>query len=83
MIKIIPQFLKREAENPGPRRVVGDRIIYESRIFSQLQGPFRPVLVGFGCAQFEEVAHDKYIQQNNYRAPEVILGASWSYSVDI
>ncbi|KAK9318933.1 hypothetical protein V1517DRAFT_334171 [Lipomyces orientalis] len=27
--------------------------------------------------------HDHVIQPNDYRAPEVILAAGWSYSVDV
>lgn len=42
-----------------------------------------PVLCDFGSAVPGDVEHSEDIQPNIYRAPEVILGAPWSYSADI
>lgn len=46
---------------------------------------FLPVLSDFGSAQFQldGVTNTWPIQPDCYRAPEVLLGAGWSYSADI
>ncbi|KAJ5362386.1 hypothetical protein N7541_003230 [Penicillium brevicompactum] len=44
----------------------------------------RPVITDFGLSVFGDKAPHNYpIQPNGFRAPEVIIGANWDYSVDI
>ncbi|KAJ5609440.1 hypothetical protein N7528_010007, partial [Penicillium herquei] len=42
-----------------------------------------PVLCDFGSAVLGDEEHSEDIQPDIYRAPEVILGIPWTYSVDI
>jgi dual-specificity kinase len=40
-------------------------------------------LIDFGSATFEDRHHSKVVSTRHYRAPEVMLGLSWSYPCDI
>lgn len=42
-----------------------------------------PILCDFGSAVMGDEEHSEDIQPDIYRAPEVILQAPWSYSVDM
>ena len=87
---LFDEVAKSEAILPSLRKVSGDRIIYVSR--NNFGNPFaskHPVnnlkIVDFDNAVRGDVPspHRKLIQPHPYRAPEVILGAPWSYNVDI
>ncbi|KAI9806285.1 MAG: hypothetical protein M1825_006400 [Sarcosagium campestre] len=80
---ILQEFEAGELSSPGPRKIDGDRIIYESRGLKWPKDPGRPVLCDFGEARFGEKTCTDEIQPHVYRAPEVILGISWTYSADI
>lgn len=73
-----------ELQRPFPRKEVYDRMIYMSRVLKVPKDVGGPVLCDFGSAM---VINDEYqrefIQPRIYRAPEVILGVPWTYSVDI
>ena len=43
----------------------------------------RPILCDFGEARFGKETYTDDIQPYIYRAPEIILGIPWTYSVDI
>lgn len=42
-----------------------------------------PILCDLGAAEFGQLCYDGLAQPLPYRAPEVILGASWNQKVDI
>ncbi|KAE9404244.1 kinase-like protein [Gymnopus androsaceus JB14] len=73
---ILRYFEESEMSDPSPRKVYGDRVIYESRGLRAPKSSGRPVL-----CDFDTYTGD--IQPYVYRAPEVILGIPWTYSVDI
>ncbi|KIY50038.1 putative CDK4/6 [Fistulina hepatica ATCC 64428] len=77
-------FEEQELNDPSPRKIVGDRVIYTSRemkLTKTAYGP--PVLCDFGQARSSEVQHSGEIQPYQYRAPEVIFGMKWDEKVDI
>jgi len=80
---VFQSFEEEEISDPCPRKVREDgTIIYTSR---QLRFPKEwtaPVLCDFGSAVLGEIEHREDIQPDIYRAPEVILKAPWTYSVD-
>ncbi len=83
---VIDEMVKDEAEEPTLRKEVGTRAIYLSRIFGDYKKPpGRPKISDFGVAVSGDVSppHNYPIQADRLRAPEVILGAGWTYSVDI
>ncbi|KAL9028037.1 MAG: hypothetical protein Q9196_003531 [Gyalolechia fulgens] len=80
---ILKQFEAAELSSPSPRKVYGDRIIYESRGLKRPKAPGRPVLCDFGEARFGKETYTDDIQPYVYRAPEIILDIPWTYSVDI
>jgi serine/threonine-protein kinase SRPK3 len=77
-----------EINSPSPRKVLPDRTIYLSRNDFGLprSSPGRPKIIDFDAAVQVTGSQKTFthpIQPNCYRAPEVILGAPWSYPVDI
>jgi len=70
-----------EFEQPIPRKITNDRIIYLSRPLSFAVG--FPVLCDLGEARLGEAEHQGDIMPDVYRAPEVILGMKWNFKVDI
>ena len=40
-------------------------------------------VIDYGSAIFEDQHHSSVVSTRHYRAPEVILGLGWSFSVDI
>lgn len=64
------------------RRLNG-RTIYTSRHLRMPNKLDAPILCDFGSAVLGHEEHSEDIQPDIYRAPEVILQAPWTYSVDI
>ncbi|KIY50014.1 putative CDK4/6 [Fistulina hepatica ATCC 64428] len=78
------EFEEQELNDPSPRKIVGDRVIYTSRELQMAMTAYgQPVLCDFGQARFSEVQHSGSIQPYQYRAPEVIFGMKWDEKVDI
>ncbi|GKZ28211.1 hypothetical protein AbraIFM66950_000022 [Aspergillus brasiliensis] len=82
---VITDIEENELQRPVPRKEVDEgRTIYMSRELKVPKSIGGPVLCDFGSAM---VVNDEYqrefIQPRIYRAPEVILGVPWTYSVDI
>ncbi|KAI9832542.1 MAG: hypothetical protein M1819_004332 [Sarea resinae] len=77
---ILEDFEKAELEDPSPRKVDGDRIIYESRAFRLTDMLGRPVLCDLGEARMGAEHHDD-IQPFMYRAPEVLLQMPWGNKI--
>lgn len=84
---VIEDFVRKQADNPMPRKVKDGRSIYLSQ---NDFGPPRsfgilPKIADFGLAQSgegpEPLMHP--IQPPLFHAPEVLLGTSWTYSADI
>ncbi|CAK3877905.1 kinase [Lecanosticta acicola] len=80
---IFDDFAEAEMDNPIPRKVDGDRVIYESRGLKMPKKTGPPVLCDFGEARLGRSSYTDDIQPYVYRAPEVILDIPWSYEVDI
>ncbi|KAK3987686.1 Serine/threonine-protein kinase, partial [Cladorrhinum sp. PSN332] len=75
-----------ELQNPSPRKELDDgRFIYLTRELPLPQILENPVLCDFGSAVplDDGREHREDIQPDVYRAPEVILEAPWTTSVDI
>lgn len=79
----IEEYLKEDAEEPLPHKVAIDRFLYLSRPFGIPKLLGRPVLADFGHASLGDEENMRPIQPDAYRAPEVIMEATWSYSADI
>ncbi|PYI01188.1 U4/U6 small nuclear ribonucleo protein PRP4 [Aspergillus sclerotiicarbonarius CBS 121057] len=77
----LSNFEEEEIRIPSARKVLQDRTIYMSSRFPPGDG--LPLLSDFGEARFSNEKHNEDIMPNPYRAPEVILRASWDYKVDI
>ncbi|KAJ5832974.1 protein kinase [Penicillium riverlandense] len=82
---VFTNFEEKELQHPVPRKmvVIDGRIIYMSRDLRMPKYLGTPVLCDFGSAMLGDQYHSEFIQPNIYRAPEVILGVPWTYSVDI
>ncbi|RMZ75409.1 hypothetical protein DV738_g5486, partial [Chaetothyriales sp. CBS 135597] len=81
---VFSDFEENELQNPCPRKELSDgRTIYLSRELRMPKDWSAPVLCDFGSAMPGELEHLEDIQPDIYRAPEVILEAPWTYSVDI
>ncbi|RHZ57076.1 hypothetical protein CDV55_106046 [Aspergillus turcosus] len=82
---IFHEWADNEKADPSPRKVDGDYTVYLSRLFRRKKGWSgfgMPLLSDFGEARLGNV-HEGLIQPDIYRAPEVILGMSWTSKVDI
>jgi serine/threonine protein kinase len=83
---VLDKLIKAEVEEPTSPNMEGDRLIYRSRILGDYEAPpGRPKIADFGLAVWGDVLepHNHPIQADLYQAPEVILRAGWTYSVDI
>lgn len=83
---ILDAVAHNEMEAPLPQKNSIGRTIYLSRndFGFQADNIGRPVITDFGLSVREDKhAHNHTIQPNGFRAPEVIIGADWDYSVDI
>ncbi|KAL9099213.1 MAG: hypothetical protein Q9163_005256 [Psora crenata] len=83
---VVESFARAQPKNPMPRKVQDGRVIYLSH---NNFGPLKssnvlPKISDFGLAQYGKNELQRHpIQPDHYRAPEVILGAGWTYSADI
>lgn len=88
---VIEEFVQGQMQHPMARKRIGDRTIYRSHNnFGDIDGTARlknmfPKITDFGLAQRGDALgpHLHPIQPNDCHAPEVLLGAGWSYSADI
>jgi serine/threonine protein kinase len=78
-------FEQEELKSPSPRKEVDGRFIYLTRELPMPQQLANPVLCDFGSAVplDDGREHREDVQPDAYRAPEVILEAPWTYSIDI
>lgn len=80
---VFSDFEMEELQTPSSRKDLEGRLVYISRELGIPKEWGAPVLCDFGSAMPGDREHFEDIQPNIYRAPEVILGAPWTYSVDI
>jgi len=81
--EVLTSFVAAETHNPSFVKVTVDGLpIYMSREMSQNELTF-PILCDLGSAKLGEPPHNGMVQALPYRAPEVILGASWDFKIDI
>ena len=81
---VFTDFEGYELQRPGPRKEIDTdgRTIYMCQELKVPKQVGAPVLCDFGSAMIGEY-HSVFVQPMIYRAPEVILGAPWTYSADI
>lgn len=80
---VFSEFENNELQDPSPRKELDGRTIYLSRELRMPREWGAPVLCDFGSAVPGDSARSEDIQPDIYRAPEVVLGAPWTYSVDV
>ncbi|PLN86365.1 kinase-like domain-containing protein [Aspergillus taichungensis] len=78
---ILSKFEQAELDAPVARKTLEDRTIYTSRPLPISLGT--PVLCDLGEARVGTDQQQGDIMPDVYRAPEVILGMTWDYKVDI
>lgn len=83
----VPEYVGKLVSKPMPRRIVGDRITYASHgDFGETGSPqVRLEIIDFDAAHSGNKPDPmRYlVQPPVYRAPEVLMGIPWSYSLDI
>lgn len=84
-MSILERDAKDEYSNPLPQKHTEDRTIYLSRNnYGRLLKPVGTVqITDFDLSVLGDVPRSGSIQAEIYRAPEVILGAGYSYAADI
>ncbi|GFN18401.1 kinase domain-containing protein [Aspergillus tubingensis] len=84
---VLHSFAQSQPSKPMSQKTIGDYTIYlcHNNFGRPKSLDFLPILSDFGSAQFQldNVTNTWPIQPDCYRAPEVLLGAGWSYSADI
>jgi len=77
-------LIEEQKIEPGDSRERQDRVIHSARLFGDLRAaPGEPKIADFGLAVRGPGPYNHNIQPDLLQAPEVILGAGWSYSADI
>src|ERR1700712_2976448 len=82
---VFEEWEKAEIEDPSPRKVDGDRIVYKSREFDlkkDARGVGRCIISDMGTAYIGK-QHEGFIQPAVYRAPDVMLCMPWNSAADI
>ena len=82
---VFQEWEKAGLDEPSPRKIDGDRIIYKSREFNlrqYMRGIGRCMITDLGMARIGE-QHEGFIQPEVYRAPEVMLCLPWNSAADI
>lgn len=82
---VFDSWEKSEIDEPAPRKVDGNRVIYKSREFNlrrDIRGIGRCIITDLGMARIG-VQHEGFIQPEIYRAPEVMLCMPWISAADI
>ena len=81
---VFAKFEEDELQHPSPRKKEDGRVTYLTRELEMIPGKIAPpVLCDFASAVLGGIEHLEDVQPDIYRAPEVILQAPWSYSIDI
>jgi serine/threonine protein kinase len=82
---ILVDFEEEERSSPCPRKIVGDRVIYTSRLLGIPKEHGRPILADFGEARLISTLGKQWedVQPLIYRAPEVLLRMPWNEKIDI
>lgn len=80
---MLDHFVQHEMQFPSPRKVVNGHVINNSRPLNDPESIGGFSLGGFGAAVAGDKKRNHDAQPAEYRSPEVMLGADWSYPVDI
>jgi len=77
-------FMKKEMDQPCPRKVIGEAIVYTARELRRPSKVGTAVLGGLGAAARGDKERDGAAQTADvYRSPEMLLGASWGFATDV
>ena len=76
------ELVEEEWETPTPRKIMGDRIIYQSRDLD-IPEDGEPVICDFGEAKVGDGPFIGEVMPDLYRAPEIILYIPWTEKIDI
>ncbi|KAL1847252.1 hypothetical protein VTK73DRAFT_10387 [Phialemonium thermophilum] len=76
------ELVEEEWTSPSPRKVVGDRVIYESKDVD-IPDDGMPVICDFGEAKVGDGPFIGEVMPDLYRAPEIILYIPWNEKIDI
>lgn len=84
-VSILEQDAKDEYTNPLPQKQIDERTIYLSRNnYGKLRRPTGMIAItDFDLSVTGDVPRAGSIQVDIFRAPEVILGAGYTYAADI
>ena len=87
-LTVLKEAEEAEIEQPSPRKLTEQTIIFEARDSSWsvdrwIGSGSRPVLCDFGEARTGKGSYTELIQPVVYRAPEVFLHLPWGARVDI
>ncbi|CZT19204.1 uncharacterized protein RCC_05050 [Ramularia collo-cygni] len=81
--EVLASFAAEEENMPSFSRLNTDgSVVCTSREMMQETLSF-PILCDLGAAEYGQLSYEGLAQPLPYRAPEVILGASWNHKVDI
>jgi len=84
---MLQRSIEKASKSPAAYKAGADRTVFQSvDDFGPLQSQDLSLQIGdFGHAERGDVGNPQIhpIQPDQYRAPEVILGAGWTYSADI
>lgn len=80
---VFEKFIQAELKTPTPRKMIGDKIIYNSRGFEPPKVLDQVLLCDFGSAVQGEETRNNNAQPTIFQSPEVMLQVNWSYSTDI
>lgn len=84
---VLESYVRVQKENPAPCVERNGRPVYESRPdfgpFTKGVGFIKVTDFGLAVRESSSTKHTHDIQPLEYTAPEVMLGAGWSYPADI
>ncbi|CAG8359102.1 unnamed protein product [Penicillium salamii] len=80
--RIFDSYVEAELQEPTPRKIVGDRVIYGHRLLGQLIRS-QYVLCDLGSTVKGDEERNHLAQPLIFQSPEVMLEVNWSYPTDI
>lgn len=87
-VKYVSNSILSALENLHKIEIIHSDLKPENIVLSEYDStinthPINVTLIDYGCSYYGNETNDSIITTRYYRAPEVIMGLKWSYSVDI